>query len=71
MRTASPLVTCSRITEFGPSATSLVSSTSRLIGPGCMISASGFISLSVSRLMPKNFAYSPVLGKNPAVCRSC
>ena len=37
MRTATPLVTCSRIAECGPSATSGVTSTPRLIGPGARI----------------------------------
>src|SRR5205085_1370482 len=37
IRTARPLVTWSRITLWGPSATSGVISTPRLIGPGAMI----------------------------------
>src|SRR5262249_52084157 len=41
MRTATPLATWSRITEYGPSATSGDSSTPRFTGPGCMISTSG------------------------------
>src|SRR2546425_2235711 len=41
MRTATPLETWSRITEYGPSATSGDSSTPRFTGPGCMISTSG------------------------------
>ena len=36
MRTATPLLTCSRITERGPSATSDEISTPRFIGPGCI-----------------------------------
>ncbi len=42
IRTARPLVTWSRIAEFGPSATSGVISTPRLIGPGARSSTSGF-----------------------------
>src|SRR5207249_3008434 len=41
MRTATPFVTWSRITEYGPSATSGDSSMPRLTGPGCMINTSG------------------------------
>src|SRR5437868_1815109 len=43
IRTARPLVTCSRITERTLSAMSLLISTPRLIGPGCMIRASGLV----------------------------
>src|SRR5690606_31960167 len=39
IRTATPFVTCSRMTLRGPSATSAANSRSRLIGPGCMMSA--------------------------------
>src|SRR5262249_21132935 len=38
IRTATPLATWSRMTEYGPSATSGESSTPRFTGPGCMIS---------------------------------
>ena len=41
MRTAMPLVTCSRMTERPESASSESISTPRLIGPGCMISTCG------------------------------
>src|SRR5437763_736467 len=41
IRTATPLATWSRITEYGPSASSGESSTPRLTGPGCMMSTSG------------------------------
>src|SRR2546426_889118 len=41
IRTATPFVTWSRITEYGPSATSGESSMPRLTGPGCMINTSG------------------------------
>ena len=34
MRTAMPFVTCSRMTDCGPSATALSISTPRFIGPG-------------------------------------
>ncbi len=40
MRTATPFVTCSVMTDAGPSATSAAISTPRFIGPGCMTSAS-------------------------------
>ncbi len=42
MRTATPLDTCSVMTDAGPSATSAAISTPRLIGPGAITSASGF-----------------------------
>ena len=41
MRTATPWDTWSRMTEYGPSATSGASSMPRFTGPGCMISTSG------------------------------
>ena len=43
IRMAIPLVTCSRITECGPSATSGVNSTPRLMGPGAIIKISGLL----------------------------
>src|SRR4051812_8908813 len=36
IRTATPAETWSRMTEYGPSATSVEISTPRFIGPGCM-----------------------------------
>ena len=50
MRTATPLVTWSRITERSPSATLEASSMPRLMGPGCMMitSLESFASLSRS-----------------------
>jgi hypothetical protein len=41
MRTATPISTCSRISDWAPSATMLSISTPRFIGPGCITSASG------------------------------
>ena len=41
MRTATPISTCSRITDCAPSATLESISMPRFIGPGCMTSASG------------------------------
>ena len=41
MRTATPISTCSRISDCAPSATIESISTPRFIGPGCMTSASG------------------------------
>ena len=41
MRTATPISTCSRMSDCAPSATSESISTPRFIGPGCMTSASG------------------------------
>jgi len=41
MRTATPISTCSRISDCAPSATMESISTPRFIGPGCMTSASG------------------------------
>src|SRR5262249_22320699 len=40
MRTATPISTCSRISDCAPSATLESISTPRFIGPGCMTSAS-------------------------------
>ena len=42
MRTATPISTCSRISDCAPSATTKSISTPRFIGPGCITSASGF-----------------------------
>ena len=41
MRMATPLRTCSRITDCGPSATPAVTSRPRMMGPGCRTTASG------------------------------
>ena len=41
MRTATPISTCSRMTDCAPSATIESISTPRFIGPGCITSASG------------------------------
>ena len=41
MRTATPISTCSRISDCAPSATAESISTPRFIGPGCITSASG------------------------------
>src|SRR5271155_5776634 len=41
MRTATPISTCSRISDWAPSATIESISTPRFIGPGCITSASG------------------------------
>ena len=41
MRTATPISTCSRISDCAPSAISEAISTPRFIGPGCITSASG------------------------------
>ena len=41
MRTATPISTCSRISDCAPSATMESISTPRFIGPGCITSASG------------------------------
>ena len=49
MRTATPISTCWRMTlRSMSSATSLSISTPRFIGPGCMMSASGFAAFSFS-----------------------
>ena len=52
MRTATPLFTCSRMTDWGPSATSDEISTPRFIGPGCIRMAPGLASRSRSPVMP-------------------
>src|SRR5262249_47865775 len=41
MRTATPISTCSRMSDCAPSATAVSISTPRFIGPGCMTSAFG------------------------------
>ena len=59
MRTATPISTCSWMTERSrSSATSESISTPRFIGPGCMISASGLATLSFSWSSPKKRKYS-------------
>ena len=70
IRTATPLVTCSRMTEFGASATSDAISTPRFIGPGCMMITSGLASLTRSGVMPKTVKYSRSDGKNSPCIRS-
>ena len=70
MRTATPLATCSRITEYGPSATSEAISTPRFIGPGCMMIASGLARRTRSRVMPNTLKYSRSDGKNAPCIRS-
>src|SRR5581483_8805940 len=62
MRTATPQLTCWRITARGPSATCGASSTPRLIGPGCMTIASGLAKPSVRSLSPNMRDSSRVLG---------
>src|SRR5690606_31269503 len=53
MRTATPISTCSRISDREmSSATSESISTPRFIGPGCMISASGLAARSLSSSRP-------------------
>src|SRR5207245_2009393 len=60
IRTATPFVTWSRITEYGPSATSGESSMPRLTGPGCMINTSGRAWLaSFSTWSPPQRAFGP------------
>ena len=62
MRTAMPLVTCSRITLRSPSASSLSISTPRLIGPGCMMMALGLSHEARVLLRPNMLVYSPSEG---------
>ena len=52
MRTATPALTWSRMTARSESAASADSSTPRLIGPGCMMIASGFMAASRAVSMP-------------------
>ena len=49
IRTATPLVTCSVMTDWAPAATSAAISTPSFIGPGCMTSASGFAPRAAAR----------------------
>ena len=71
MRTTIPLVTCCKITDCFESATSESISTPRLIGPGCMMIASGFSHLTRSLLRPNMLVYSPSEGKCVELWRSC
>src|SRR5262245_56764001 len=52
IRTATPAATWSRMTEYGPSATSVAISTPRFSGPGCMMMASGFARATLSVVRP-------------------
>src|SRR6476661_1218267 len=70
MRTATPLVTCGRMTLWGPSATSLSISTPRFMGPGWRISRSFGARASRSRVTPKTRLYSRRDGRKPACIRS-
>ena len=63
MRTATPFVTWSRMTEYGPSATSLAISTPRFIGPGWRISTSFLARRTRSSVRPKRTWYSRMDGK--------
>src|SRR6266849_633141 len=71
MRTATPLATCSRITEYGPSATSDAISTPRFIGPGCMMITSGFARATRAFVIPKILKYSRSDGMKAPCIRSC
>ena len=70
MRTATPLVTCSRITLRPSSATSWAISTPRFMGPGCMITTSSLARARRSFVTPKWMAYSRRLGRRFASWRS-
>ncbi len=52
MRTATPISTCSRMSDCAPSATSEEISTPRFMGPGCITSASGLAKESFSWSSP-------------------
>src|SRR5579863_3055364 len=52
MRTATPLLTCARITDWGPSAISEAISMPRFIGCGCMTMACGEARRSRAALSP-------------------
>src|SRR5688572_9682102 len=52
MRTATPLRTCSRMTDCGPSATSEEISMPRFMGCGCITMASGLATASRSGVSP-------------------
>src|SRR5690606_35556103 len=71
MRTANPLVTCSRTTELAPSATSLAISTPRFIGPGRMIRTFSLHFLNRAEVSPNSETYSPREGNIVFRCRSC
>ena len=63
-------MTCSRITEYGPSATSLAISTPRFIGPGCMMMTSSAAPASRALVRPKSSKYSLIEGIAIRPCRS-
>ena len=52
MRTATPLVTCSGMTDCSPSSTLLASSTPRFTGPGCITRAWGLANPNNSSSTP-------------------
>src|SRR6185437_11964788 len=70
MRMSTPFSTCSRITDCGESATSALISTPRIIGPGCITSASGLAARSRSRVTEYRATYSASLGKKLSRMRS-
>src|SRR3989304_106913 len=68
--TATPLVTWSSISEYGPSATSGEISTPLFMGPGCNMSTSFFAALSLASSNPYSLEYSRTLGKSGSAWRS-
>src|SRR5699024_7665155 len=71
IRTATPLVTCSTMTECSSSATSALISIPRFIGPGCMTMESSGMRFRRTRLSPYLREYSRALGKKESCMRSC
>ena len=70
IRTATPLVTCSTITERSLSATSAVISMPRTIGPGCMTIVWSWRVAIRRPSSPYRREYSRAVGKNPPFIRS-
>ena len=70
MRTATPFVTWSVMTDCDPAATSAAISTPSFIGPGCMTSAPGFAVRRRAAVSPYRAAYSRSEGSSPASIRS-
>src|ERR1700730_12348559 len=70
MRTATPISTCSRLSDWAPPATLESISTPRFIGPGCITSASGLAYESLRSSSPKYAKYSWVEGTNEPFMRS-
>ena len=70
MRIATPLVTCSSISDRSPCASPVLTSTPSFIGPGCISSAPGLACAIRPSFTCHRRMYSRRLGKKPRSCRS-